>query len=204
MISNVPLLEEFPSNDKSDKNYVSITELGRKMSGRYNTVVKEDSTSNKIKVFFADDTDAFRSLLKKVIDKSEDMEILGWANDGKQAIEKVKKMDIFPDIILMDIMMPEVDGIEAVKEILKINSSLRIIMLTTIDTKKAITESFAAGAIGYLRKDGGLQLIRSAIRQAARGEVPPIQEEIAARLLGEDESDDYPLNKQRKSCQKKS
>lgn len=172
---------------ETEKNYVSITELGRAMTGRYSDPAggNVSEKKDKIQVFFAEDTKAFRELLKKVITTSGDMEISGWAKDGQEAIEKFKEMTLYPDIILMDIMMPQVDGIEAVIEILKINPSLKIIMLTTVDTKEAVLASFKAGAAGYLRKDGGLNLIRDAIRQAAKGEVPPIQEEIATHLMGE-------------------
>jgi len=127
----------------------------------------------------------------------KEMKLLGSAANGKEAIEKITGFEEFPDVILMDVAMPRMNGIEAAKEILKLNSSQKIIMLTAYGTKEYIVDAFAAGAIGFLRKDGGLGIIREAICQAAGGGVVPMQDEVAAHLLSgigekpsEEDSDD--------------
>lgn len=153
--------------------------------------------SNKIKVFFVEDNKSVSLALRTLITNYKEMKLLGSAANGKEAVEKITGFKEFPDVILMDVAMPRMNGIEAAKEILKLNSSQKIIMLTAYGTKEYIVDAFAAGAIGFLRKDGGLGIIRDAICQAAGGGVVPMQDEVAAHLLSgigekpsEEESDD--------------
>jgi len=153
--------------------------------------------SNKIKVFFVEDNKSVSLALRTLIMNYKEMKLLGSAANGKEAIEKITGLEEFPDVILMDVAMPRMNGIEAAKEILKLNSSQKIIMLTAYGTKEYIVDAFAAGAIGFLRKDGGLGIIREAICQASAGGVVPMQDEVAAHLLSgigekpsEEDSDD--------------
>jgi DNA-binding NarL/FixJ family response regulator len=112
------------------------------------------------------------------------MELMDWAIDGRDAVEKIKKLDILPDVILMDIAMPRMDGISAIKEILAFNNSIKIVMLTAFGDKLHVQGAFDAGAIGFLRKDAGLPLIKEAIKQAARGG-RPVHKEVAHYLKEE-------------------
>ncbi len=185
---------DVPSEEKNIEEVVSITEMGRTRS-RYQT--EDDSAisglidqrevtgkKNKIKVFFAEDNRSFQIIIQKLLEKTEDMELLDWATDGRDAVEKIKKLDIAPDVILMDIAMPRLDGISAVKEILAFNNSLKIVMLTAFGDKLHVQNAFDAGAIGFLRKDAGLPLIKEAIKQAARGG-RPVHKEVAHYLKEE-------------------
>ena len=145
----------------------------------------------KIKVFFAEDNRSVHLAIKTFIKGYKEMKLLGSAVNGKEAVEKIKSMDEMPDVILMDIAMPRMSGIDSTKEILAFNPSIKIIMLTAYGTKQYVVDAFSAGAIGFLRKDGGLGIIREAITQAATGGVVPLQDEIAAHLV--DGADDDEL-----------
>ena len=136
-----------------------------------------------IKVFFAEDVKVIQIMLKALFKRATDVDLIDWAPNGVIAVAKIKEMTVFPDVILMDIAMPRMNGIEAVKEILKINPSQKIIMLTAFGAKENVLEAFAAGAIGFLRKDGGTKIILEAVREAYKGGAVPMQDEIAAYML---------------------
>lgn len=138
---------------------------------------------DNIKVFFAEDNVIFQTVISSLIERTDGMELLAWAPDGREAVEMLKKSDICPDVILMDINMPRLDGISAVQEILTFAPSSRVIMLTSFGDRENVLSAFSAGAFGYLRKDGGLTLIIEAIKQVAKGGVAPIQDKIAAHLI---------------------
>ncbi|MEQ8172990.1 MAG: response regulator, partial [Candidatus Eremiobacterota bacterium] len=127
------IIKEVSSEEKLIEEVVSITEMGRTRS-RYQTeeeavtdglIDQREVTGNKnkIKVFFAEDNRSFQIIIRKLLEKSDDMELLDWATDGRDAVEKIKKLDTVPDVILMDIAMPRLDGISAIKEILAFNNS---------------------------------------------------------------------------------
>jgi len=137
--------------------------------------------SRKIRVFFAEDNRSFQIILRTLINKTEAIELTGCASDGKEAIDKLKNSDTHPDVILMDIAMPRINGIEATREILKINPNFRVVMLTAFGDKEHVQKAFEAGAIGFLRKDAGLPLIKEAIKQAARGG-RPVHKEVSKYL----------------------
>jgi len=147
--------------------------------------IKEEPTvqPSKIKVFFVEDNQSFQHILRTIIKRSNEMELLDFASDGEEAVDKIENMDVYPDVILMDIAMPRMKGIEATKEILKINPKLKILMLTAFGDKENVINAFAAGALGFLRKDAGAPLIRDAIIKVGRGAAPPMQDEIATYLL---------------------
>ncbi len=188
------IIKEVSSEEKLIEEVVSITEMGRTRS-RYQTeeesvtdglIDQREVTGNKkkIKVFFAEDNRSFQIIIQKLLEKSDDMELLDWATDGRDAVEKIKKLDTVPDVVLMDIAMPRLDGISAIKEILAFNNSLKIVMLTAFGDKLHVQGAFDAGATGFLRKDAGLPLIREAIKQAARGG-RPVHKEVAHYLKEE-------------------
>lgn len=174
-------VEDFERNlfSKTDEN--ALTESPPVKTGK--KVKRVFREKKKIKVFFAEDNRIFQTLIKSIIEKSEDMELTDWASDGLKAVEKIKKLKEKPDVILMDIAMPGLDGISAAEKILQDKPGLKVIMLTSFGDKDSIVNAFAAGACGYLRKDGGLILIRDAIKQVATGNPPPIQDEVALYLM---------------------
>jgi len=120
-----------------------------------------------IKVLIVDDHPLVRQGIKALLDVYEDIEVTGDAENGREAIEMCKNYK--PDIVLMDLVMPEVSGIEATREILKDWPNIKIIILTSFIDKKLIKDAFKAGATGYVLKNiSGDNLVES-IRDANKG-----------------------------------
>lgn len=122
----------------------------------------------KIRIFLVDDQIFFLEGLKKVLESEEDIEVVGQSVDGRAAIEKIG--EILPDIVLMDITLPNIDGIEATRLIKKQNPGIHIIMLTISDDPRSVFPAIKAGAMGYLLKDETPQELLRAIRAVSGGE----------------------------------
>lgn len=124
----------------------------------------------KIRIVIADDqsliTQSFKILLEK---RAKDISVVGIANDGKEAVTIFMKEK--PDVILMDVRMPVMDGVQAAELIHKKDPSVRIIMLTTFDDDTYVQEAIKAGAVGYLLKDISPDELVSSIRAAMHGAV---------------------------------
>jgi DNA-binding NarL/FixJ family response regulator len=142
---------------------------------------------SKIKVVIADDHTLVREGIIALLRLYDDVEVVGEASDGKEAIDKVDALR--PDIILMDIAMPGLGGLEATIEIKKRNPDVRIVVLTQYDDKEYISRFLKAGISGYLLKKAvGSELI-SAIRAVSRGELylySSIASEVVAGYLKKD------------------
>ncbi len=123
---------------------------------------------SNIKILLADDQVLFVQSLKIVIESlGEDLQICGIAENGQQAIELAAKLK--PDLILMDIRMPVLDGVQAAREILKNQPEILIIVLTTFDDDAYVTEAIDIGAVGYLLKDRPPEHLLAAIRAVLKG-----------------------------------
>ena len=120
-----------------------------------------------IKVLIVDDQMLVRDGISTLLDIKSDIEVVGVAEDGADAIEKVETLQ--PDVILMDIRMPNMDGIEATEKILSMHDNIKIIMLTTFDDQDYIIRSLKVGSCGYLLKDIPTSELAQAVRQAYRG-----------------------------------
>ena len=120
-----------------------------------------------IKVLIADDQELIRQSLSYVLDAQKDIEIVGTAVDGKQAIELVRKQH--PDVVLMDIRMPEVDGVECTKLIKSAYPNMKIIILTTFDDDEYVFNALRYGASGYLLKGVSVAELAEAVREVVRG-----------------------------------
>ena len=121
----------------------------------------------KIRVLIADDHTIFREGLRALLEKSQDIEVIGEATDGKQAIEKSRQL--LPDVVLMDIAMPGLGGLEATTEIKSTNPEIKIVAVTQYDNKEYVFRLLKAGASGYvLKKAAGSELL-AAIRAAYQG-----------------------------------
>jgi DNA-binding NarL/FixJ family response regulator len=101
---------------------------------------------------------------------ADDLEVVGTAVDGAEAIELAEELR--PDVVLMDISMPDVDGIRATGSILEARSETRVVMLTAFSDRDRVVAALDAGAIGYLLKDSEPQEVLEAVRAAARGDAP--------------------------------
>ena len=104
------------------------------------------------RVLIADDDALARAALRTVFDAHEDIELVAEANDGLQAVQHAARLH--PDVVLLDIRMPNLDGLEAARQILSSSSNRsRVIMLTTFDLDEYVYDALKAGASGFLRKD---------------------------------------------------
>ncbi len=134
----------------------------------------------KIRIMIVDDHPIVREGLVSVLKRDEDFEIVGEAPDGRTAVKRA--VSLKPDLILMDLRMPEMGGVEAMKEIRATAPDIKFLVLTTYDTDEHIVGALEAGASGYLLKDAPRDDLFNAIRTVARGDAL-LQPRVAARLL---------------------
>jgi DNA-binding NarL/FixJ family response regulator len=137
---------------------------------------------NTIRVVLADDQLLFREALHSLLAAQPDIQIVGEAGDGEGAVQLVT--ELHPDVVLMDVQMPTLDGVAATRRIQEIYPGCHIIMLTTFDDDEYVFEGLRAGAIGYLLKDAPAKRLIEAIHSAARGETF-LQPSIAAKVVAE-------------------
>ncbi len=131
------------------------------------------TTDERIRVMVVDDHAIVRIGLKQVLDLSGEFEVVGQAADGEEAVRMAA--EVSPDLVLMDVIMPGKDGVEACREIMESSSEVRVVMLTASNAEDAVVESVAAGASGYLLKETDMEQLLSALRSAAVGDfrLPP-------------------------------
>ena len=118
-----------------------------------------------IRVLIADDHPLMRKGLTDILDGVDDIEVVGSAEDGAAAIALAYAVK--PDIVLMDISMPGMGGIEATEKLIEMESDARVVMLTSYSEREKITQALAAGAVSYLTKDAPPEAVIRAIRGAA-------------------------------------
>lgn len=138
--------------------------------------------SEKIRVFLADDHTVVRKGLETLIGTQEDMEVVGTAVDGQDAIEQVKILS--PDVILLDLQMPKKTGLEALHEIKKNDPQARILVLTSFSDDATVFATIKAGALGYILKDSSPQELMEAIRNVYKGQ-PSLHPQIALKMMQE-------------------
>ena len=123
---------------------------------------------NKIKVLLVDDHAIMRDGIRALLSLHDDIKIVGEASEGQEAIEKTQ--DLSPDVVVMDVAMPDMDGIEATRRIRKQSPKVKVIVLTQYDNKEYVLSAIKAGAAGYVPKRAlGSELV-SAVRAVNRGE----------------------------------
>ena len=122
----------------------------------------------KIRLLIVDDHPVVRDGLRGMLENQPDFEIAGDASEGSEAVQLVESLH--PDIVLMDLRMPVMDGVTALREIKIQNPQVQVLVLTTYDSDADILPAIEAGAAGYLLKDSSREELFSAIRAAARGE----------------------------------
>ncbi|MEJ8545109.1 response regulator [Brevibacillus borstelensis] len=132
-------------------------------------VQNANKAAKKIKVLLVDDQTMIRQGLGYVIQMQPDMEVVGEAADGEEAIEKAAACQ--PDVILMDVQMPKCSGIEATRQILKQSPRIKVLILTTFDIQNYVVDGIRAGAVGYMLKDADSQEMLELIRSAYQGAV---------------------------------
>ena len=122
-----------------------------------------------IQVLLADDHTLFRKGVRTLLEQMQDIEIVGEAASGREAVTSAP--ELIPDVILMDIKMPEMSGIEATRHILQENPHIGIILVTMFDDPESVFSGMRAGARGYVLKEAPPEELHRAIEAANRGEV---------------------------------
>jgi DNA-binding NarL/FixJ family response regulator len=139
-------------------------------------------TATKIRVLIVDDQSLVRVGIQTLLNRKPDIEVVGTAGDGEEALRQVAALD--PDVVLMDIRMPNMDGVEATRQLVARQARAGIIILTTFHDDTSVFSALAAGARGYLLKDTDHKALAEAIRVVAAGHAL-IHPEITTRVLGE-------------------
>jgi NarL family two-component system response regulator LiaR len=138
--------------------------------------------NEKIRVFLADDHAVVRKGLETLIGTHKDMEVVGTAVNGEEAVERVPQLR--PDVILMDIQMPRKNGVEAIAEIKVIIPDARILVLTSYSEDETVFAAIKAGALGYLLKDSSPRELIQAIRNVYEGR-SSLHPDIALKVIHE-------------------
>ncbi len=137
---------------------------------------------SKIKVFLADDHQVLREGIRLLLEKVTDMEMVGEADNGGEAVAKVSQL--MPDIVLMDITMPGLNGLEATRQIKQRHPSIKVLILTMHETDQYLSEMLEVGASGYVVKTTTSRELISAIRAVHQGDVY-LYPSIARMLVGD-------------------
>jgi DNA-binding NarL/FixJ family response regulator len=142
----------------------------------------------------ADDHTIVREATAEILEHQPDMHVVGQAGTGEEAIELARKLH--PDVAVMDIAMPRLDGLEATRRITAECPRCRVLVLTAHEEERTIIQLLQAGAVGYLPKTIGLDELLEAIRAAARGEsvLPPAVAAVVVRHLAEKEPPEEPAH----------
>ena len=130
------------------------------------------TTDTQTRVMLVDDHSIMRDLLKDALENTGEFRVVAQAADGQEALRLVQEAapEASPDVIVMDVIMPEMDGIEACRQITELLPDTRVLMLTASNEPDAIVRSIAAGATGYLQKYSGKELLLATLREVAEGE----------------------------------
>ncbi|MDQ1368409.1 MAG: hypothetical protein QOF20_762, partial [Acidimicrobiaceae bacterium] len=140
------------------------------------------SGADTVRVLIADDQAVFRRGLFVVLSTEDNIEVVAEAENGEEAIAKTE--ELAPDVVLMDVRMPRVNGIEAARQIREISPSTKILMLTVSDEEDDLYQAIKAGANGYLLKEISVEEVADAIRAVAQGQ-SLISPSMASKLLNE-------------------
>jgi DNA-binding NarL/FixJ family response regulator len=135
-------------------------------------------------VLLCDDQELVRAGFRLILDLEPDMEVLGEAGDGKACLRQVA--ELHPDVVLMDIRMPQMDGIEATRRLVAAGSGSRVLVLTTFDLDEYVYDAMRAGASGFLLKDAPREQLVNAVRVIARGEsllAPAVTRRLVERFV---------------------
>lgn len=135
-----------------------------------------------ITILLVDDQPLFREGLRTLLSVQPDLKVVGEAGDGEEAIKLCRMLK--PVVVLMDLQMPVLDGVEATRRLHHEQPDSRVIVLTTFDDDEMVFDGLRAGALGYLLKDAPSEKLAEAIRAAARGE-SFLQPSIAAKVVAE-------------------
>jgi len=144
--------------------------------------MKQDSPPSPLRILIADDHAVVREGLETIIMTQPDMELVGTATNGLEAVSLARETN--PDVILMDLVMPQLDGLAAIQEIMAENPDAKILVLTSFADDERVFPAIQAGAMGYLLKDTLPNTLLQSIREVARGQIS-LHSTIARRMIRE-------------------
>jgi DNA-binding NarL/FixJ family response regulator len=121
-----------------------------------------------VRVLLADDQDLVRAGFRMILETQADLAVVGEAGDGVEAVAAARRLQ--PDVVLMDIRMPNLDGLQATKQLMAAGSRSRVVILTTFDLDEYVYQALAAGASGFLLKNAPPEQLISAVRVVAAGD----------------------------------
>ncbi|ROZ63759.1 DNA-binding response regulator [Kocuria soli] len=151
------------------------------------------ASRTQYRVLIADDEAVVRETLSVYVGSADDMEVVGTASDGRGAVQMAESLR--PDIVLMDIQMPRVDGVEATAELLRVLPRTRVVMITTFTTADAVVPALRAGALGYVLKSDPPERILTTVRRAVSGRAelsPTALDAVVGHLRDSDKRDELP------------
>jgi DNA-binding NarL/FixJ family response regulator len=146
-----------------------------------------------IRVLLADDQELVRSGFRLILDLADGIEVVGEAADGREAVRLGKELQ--PDVVLMDVRMPELDGIEATRRLRQAGVEARVLVLTTFDLDEYVYGAVRAGASGFLLKDAPREQLVAAVRTVARGEAllaPAVTQRLIERFVARPQLEEVP------------
>lgn len=155
----------------------------------------EPGSDELLSVLIADDEAVVRETISIYVNSAPDMQVVGTAADGRAAVQMAETLR--PDIILMDIQMPRVDGVEAVAEVLRLLPRTHVVMITTFTSREAVVPALRAGALGYVLKSDPPERLLSAVREAVAGRTqlsPEALEAVVGHLRESDNRASLPAS----------
>jgi DNA-binding NarL/FixJ family response regulator len=132
------------------------------------------------RVLIADDHALIRDGFKRMLGYEKDFEVIGEASDGREAVELCRRLE--PDLVLMDVRMPEMDGLEATRAIKANQPEVSVLVITTYENADYLLEAIKAGAAGYVLKDAPSERLVNSMRRVLAGELP-LNQELGVRLI---------------------
>ncbi|MFI0035011.1 response regulator [Streptomyces mutabilis] len=141
--------------------------------------------ADAIKVLLVDDHQVVRRGLRTFLEVQDDIEVVGEAADGAEGVDRAEKLK--PDVILMDVKMPGMDGVDALRRLRELENHARVLIVTSFTEQRTVVPALRAGAAGYVYKDVDPDALAGAIRSVHAGHVL-LQPEVAGALLSQEES----------------
>ncbi|MEU3250238.1 response regulator transcription factor [Streptomyces sp. NPDC006997] len=141
--------------------------------------------ADPIKVLLVDDHQVVRRGLRTFLEVQDDIEVVGEAADGAEGVDLTERLH--PDVVLMDIKMPGMDGVEALRKLRELNHTARVLIVTSFTEQRTVVPALRAGAAGYVYKDVDPDALAGAIRSVHAGHIL-LQPEVATALLSQEEA----------------
>lgn len=141
---------------------------------------REERTAKQARLLIADDHELVRDGYQRMLSREPDLEVVGEAENGREAVELCRELE--PDLVLMDVRMPQMDGLEATRKIKDELPSVSVLVVTTYENPDYLFEAIEAGAAGYILKDAPKRRLIDAVTRTLNGE-SPLNQELAMQLI---------------------